>query len=237
MATVHRGHRKRMRKRFNESGIFAFRDHEVIEMLLYGTIARGDTGDTACRLLEKFGSMDGVFDATYDQLLEVEGVGEATAGMLSLILPIFKRYYCRENGDVTYSSYDYLDPLREVMGDLSEERIAALYLGENDNILYAEKVCNGGFKSSEFSVLKLMKRAVASGATTFVVAHNHPSGVAVPSSGDVKATESIKICSETFGVPLVDHLVVVRDDYVSMAESKMYSYIFADRRRVYDDMP
>lgn len=227
MATVHRGHRGRMRKRFQESGIFAFRDHEVIEMLLFGSIPRGDTSGIACALLEKFGSVSGVFEASYDQLLEVEGMGEASAGMISFMLPIFKRYYCRENGDITYSSYDYVDPLRGVLGDFSSEHIAALYLGKNDNILYAEKVFNGGFDSSEFSVLKLIKRAVASGASKFVVAHNHPSGVAVPSSRDVRATESIKVCSETFGVPLVDHLVMVDDDYISMAESKMYSYIFA----------
>ena len=62
-----------------------FEPHEVIEMILYNTIPRGNTNETAHLLLDKFGSLSGVFDAPYEELLTVPGIGEVSATYIKMI--------------------------------------------------------------------------------------------------------------------------------------------------------
>ena len=86
MGSVHQGHRARQRKKLLENGPRAFADHELLEMLLYYAIPRRDTNELAHRLLERFGSLQGVFSAPVEELSTVEGVGENAAVLLSLSL-------------------------------------------------------------------------------------------------------------------------------------------------------
>ena len=81
----HQGHRRRMLDKFGRFGVDAFADHELLEVLLYYTIRQGDTNPIAHALMQHFGSLHAVLEATADQLCEVEGVGSRTAEYLSLI--------------------------------------------------------------------------------------------------------------------------------------------------------
>ena len=89
---LHEGHRQRMRQRVEQQGFEYLAPHEALEVLLYTTIPRGDTNALAHALLERFGSFAGVLEAGEEELLEVEGVGPATARMLHLLPEIFRRY-------------------------------------------------------------------------------------------------------------------------------------------------
>ncbi len=91
MGSVHQGHRARQRKKLLENGPRAFADHELLEMLLYYAIPRRDTNELAHRLLERFGSLQGVFSAPVEELSTVEGVGENAAVLLSLVPQIWQR--------------------------------------------------------------------------------------------------------------------------------------------------
>jgi len=83
---MHEGHRKRMRERFLKDGDFQnFAPHEVLELLLYSTIARGDTNPIGHALIDKFGTLANVFEASPEELKEVSGIGESSAFLLSLI--------------------------------------------------------------------------------------------------------------------------------------------------------
>ena len=88
----HQGHRRRMLDKFGRLGVDAFADHELLEVLLYYTIRQGDTNPVAHALMQHFGSLHAVLEATADQLCEVEGVGPRTAGYLSLISASKRRY-------------------------------------------------------------------------------------------------------------------------------------------------
>ena len=92
MSTVHDGHRSRMRKRYRHEGLDGFAPHEVLELLLFYGRARGDTNALAHSLLDCFGSLKGVLEATPEQLMTVKGIGEESATLLSLMLPMFRRY-------------------------------------------------------------------------------------------------------------------------------------------------
>ena len=72
---IHAGHRKRMREKFARNGGAGFQKHEILEMVLYSSIPRGNTNEIAHALINKFGSFSGVLNAPYEELLKVKGVG------------------------------------------------------------------------------------------------------------------------------------------------------------------
>lgn len=92
---VHAGHRHRMRQRFIATGLDSFQDHEALEFLLYYAIPRRDVNETAHLLLDRFGTLAGVLDATPEQLQTIPGVGPGTANFLSLMPEISRQMALR----------------------------------------------------------------------------------------------------------------------------------------------
>ena len=89
---IHDGHRARLRARYIEEGLAHFNEIDTLELLLFYGRARGDVNPLAHELMDAFGSLKGVLEARTDQLMTVKGVGEETATLISLILPMFRRY-------------------------------------------------------------------------------------------------------------------------------------------------
>ena len=75
----HTGHRERMKAEFLARGLEGWPDHRVLELLLFYTIPQGDVNDLAHELVERFGSLAGVLDASVEELKKVKGVGDHTA--------------------------------------------------------------------------------------------------------------------------------------------------------------
>ena len=98
MENIHQGHRGKMRQRFLKSGLEGFADHEALELLLYYAIPRADTNPIAHRLLERFGSLSGVLEAAPDELLNIEGMGDAAAQLISLIPQLERRHFIDRSG-------------------------------------------------------------------------------------------------------------------------------------------
>ena len=82
---IHDGHREKMRRRFLETGLEGFADHEALELLLYYAIPRRDTNPIAHALMERYDSLSGVLNAPVEDLEKVEGIGESAAILLSLV--------------------------------------------------------------------------------------------------------------------------------------------------------
>ena len=102
MENLHEGHRKRMKERFIKSGLDDFAPHNILELLLFYSIPRGDTNPVAHRLIDTFGSLSGVFDATPEELAKVDGVGENSAILISMI-PQIARKYLEDKADTATS--------------------------------------------------------------------------------------------------------------------------------------
>ena len=89
---IHAGHRKRAKAEFLARGLEGLPDHRVLELLLFYAIPQGDVNPLAHRLLEHFGSLSGVFNATHEQLTAVKGIGENTATLIRLVTAVGGRY-------------------------------------------------------------------------------------------------------------------------------------------------
>lgn len=219
---IHDGHREKKRRQFLEHGLDSFADHEALELLLFYAIPRRDTNAVAHRLLEKFGTLDGVLSAPVEELCQVEGVGETAASLLRLVPQVYRRARLSAAGQETILNStrlagDYL--LCLFIGETHTEVLYELCLDRKGKLLACRKVGTGGVSAVSVDIRKIVENALLTGASDVILAHNHPSGVALPSEDDYAATYQVREALRTVGVRLIDHIVVSDDDYVSMRDS------------------
>lgn len=221
MENIHEGHRKRMKERFMKSGLDDFAPHNVLEFLLFYSIPRGDTNPIAHRLIEAFGSLSGVFDATPEELMKVSGVGESTAILISMI-PQMARKYLEDKADavnVVGGCGDIGAYLLPKFIGRTNEALMMVSIDNKNKVISCSVVAEGTVDSAKVSRRKVMEEAMKVKATRVILAHNHPRGVAVPSAEDVAMTREIGRLFAQVGIELVDHIIIADDDYVSMAAS------------------
>lgn len=223
--SIHEGHRQRMKRRYLRNGLNDFSEHEVLELLLFYCIPRRDTNEIAHRLIDHFGSLAKVFDATVSQLMEVEGMGENAALFISLIRETDAYYHLRR--------FDLNQPLRNcdeygtyLHAFFANERNEAVYLLCLDAkcmVLGCERITEGSVNTTSVPIRRVVEVALAKKATSVVLAHNHPSGIATPSDEDIQTTYQLGRTLYSVGISLVDHIVVADDEFISMAVSNLYS--------------
>lgn len=221
MENIHEGHRKRMKERFIKSGLDDFAPHNVLEFLLFYSIPRGDTNPIAHRLIDAFGSLSGVFDATPEELMKVSGVGESTAILISMI-PQMARKYLEDKADavnVVGGCGDIGAYLLPKFVGRTNEALMMVSIDNKNKVISCSVVAEGTVDSAKVSRRKVMEEAMKVKATRVILAHNHPRGVAVPSAEDVAMTREIGRLFAQVGIELVDHIIIADDDYVSMAAS------------------
>ncbi len=219
----HDGHRRRMKERFLKGGLDGFADHEVLELLLFYAIPQRDVNPLAHRLLERFGSLAGVLDASPEELAAVEGSGESTAALLTLIPALSRRYAIsgRSFEGAIMSSADAGRVLLPYFVGETREVMYAACLDGKRRLIGCRTLDRGGNTGTGVNVRKVAECAITMHAAAVIVAHNHPSGVAVPSREDRQATMELKRALALVDVELVDHLVVADGDFVSMADAGM----------------
>lgn len=216
----HTGHRQRLRKKFIENGFDGFEPHEALEMYLFYAIPRKDTNPLAHRLLDRYLTIGGVCDAPLDELMKDFGLSESAASFIKM-LPEMSRLYVESK-----MSNDYIldtDTAGEMfkakfIGRTSEA--TALMLGDaKGKMLYFGIIAKGSINATDVPVRKIVDLALRHNAKNACIAHNHPSGSAIPSSSDLEATKLIFQTLANIGVRLLDHYIVTDDDYVSLRES------------------
>lgn len=219
--SIHDGHRQRMKRRFREYGLDDFTDIQVLELLLFYAIPRQDTNPIAHQLLKDFGGLAQVMEASVEELQNVSGIGENAATLLSLVTAM-GRYYQVNRGSQTkiLSTIDqcgeYLVPY---FFGRRNETVFLLCLDAKCKVLCCKKVGEGSVNSANVPIRRIVEIALGAHATSVVLAHNHPSGIALPSGDDIQTTRRVAAALSTVDVNLVDHIVVADDDFVSMVQS------------------
>lgn len=220
---IHDGHREKMRQRFMSGGLDSFADHEVLELLLFYAIPRRDTNETAHLLLERYGSLTGVFNAPVEDLMKAEGIGENAAVFLKLVPAACRKARLSGDGrDIILNSVDKIgDYLIDCFSGETAEVIYQLCLDKKGKLLACKRLAEGAADNADLNVRKLVENTLLSSASAVVIAHNHPSGIALPSNEDYATTWRVQEALASIGVPLQDHIIVADGDYVSMAQSGM----------------
>ena len=218
---IHAGHREKMRAKFLVGGLNAFADHEALELLLYYAIPRKDTNPIAHVLMERYGSLSAVLAAPVEDLQKVDGIGESAAILLKLVPQIQKkaRLADAERETALASTAQIGAYLSEQFVGEKNEVIYQLCLDRKGKLLSCKRLGEGDMSSANLDIRRMIENAILTSASGVVLAHNHPSGIALPSSDDYIATDQAKAALATIGVALIDHMILADGDYVSLADS------------------
>lgn len=228
--SIHDGHRQRLKKQFLLNGLDGFTEVQMLEILLFYVIPRRDTNPIAHALIDRFGSFSNVMDAPLSKLIKDGKLTENAATFLKLV---------KEAGRCCESDKSRQ---KKILGSLSEcgdylmpffinrknEVVYLLSLDAKLKVLNCRQVGEGSVNYASVPIRRCVEMALEDGASTVVLAHNHPSGLAIPSDDDIQATRRLAAALSAVEIVLADHIVVAADedelnrmDYVSMRASKI----------------
>lgn len=225
----HEGHRKRVREQFMKEGkLDSFAEHNILELLLFYSSPRADTNELAHTLINRFGSLNGVFNAPYEALLEVKGVGEQTAVLLKLILELVKIYLKNKSSEIKYISHleDSVKFIRPYFETINKEALIMVCLNNAGKILKTVVISEGASDFTQVDTRKLVQEVIFCNATQVILAHNHPGGVCAPSKADVDVTNRISFLLRSIRSRLANHIILTENDYFSFASNEKYAPLF-----------
>ena len=202
--------------------------HKVVEYILFHSIPQKDTNETAHALLERFGSISGILDAPAEQLMQVKGISKVSVSLLKLILPV-ARIYSSEKNSADKVLKDIDDISQYLLGKYfgyDKEVFSMLSLNASGKVLGYDVLSSGNVSEVTVSVRDIVEVVLKRRAVCVAIAHNDPGGVALPSEEDIKITELIDRTLKNINAKLLDHVIIAGDDYVSMAKSRCFDYIF-----------
>ena len=218
--SIHSGHRERLKKAMLESNFNGMSDINLLEAVLFYSIARSDTNEIAHRLLQAFGSINAVFEADYDDLKQIHGVGDKSAFLIKLIGKTAKRIHtvdttkmvpAKTTNDIAQIVYPYF------IGE-KDEKMVAVYVDSNSHLIRSEVIGDGIVNSVTFDKRRLMEGAIRSNCVTVFLAHNHPHGVPNPSHEDLRLTLAVREMLRTIDVCLYDHLIYAEGHWRCVSE-------------------
>ncbi len=218
-----------MKEHYLQKGAAAFQDHQLLEMLLYFGIPQGDTNPAAHALLDRFGCLQGILQATPQQLMDVKGIGEHTAVLLSLCGTMVRK--CGEElrpiGSQLQTPEDFGNFLLPRYWGESNEAVFLISMNNRNEVLNCSLITRGSINAAEVNIRLILQQALLDNATRIVISHCHPSGHALPSRADITTTVKLATMVSGAGISLIDHIIVADGDFVSMRDTPTLRHIFA----------
>jgi len=216
------GHRERLRKKYLQTGIGALHDYEQLELLLTFVIPRKDVKPIAKNLLKTFKSFSRVFDASLEDLRGVDGIGENTAVLIKLVKDSCGKYLEDKTlcSDVVANPTAVIDFVRMSLGGLQNETFMIIYLNVKNHVIDYE-TSSGTVDYAAVYPRNIIQGALRRNATAVILVHNHPSGHCDPSKEDLTLTATVKSACKTISINLLDHIIVGKSGYISMAEKNL----------------
>jgi DNA repair protein RadC len=221
------GHRKRLRERFNKTGLTAFQDYEAVELLLTLAIPRKDVKIPAKEAIKRFGSFRGVLDAPVEELKKIPGIGEVAPLAIRFIREAATLYLQpRSQGDLTWKRNEpetifledpkiLLDYCKTALGAQPNEVFKVIYLDSRFKVIDLETLTEGTIDRATVYPRKVMESALKRKASILLFAHNHPDGNVSPSDHDKTLTRALLLAAKTLNITVFDHLIVSKDEAFS----------------------
>lgn len=219
----HAGHRDRIRERFHKEGGDHFQSHELLEMYLFPLLPRRDTNEIAHRLLDRFGSLEEVFLADPSALAMVEGISEKTATAIKVTAAVFRRMAqeCYQAPKRYEHFEDVARYLQTLYVGITVERVHLLLFDNGMKLLDCVVLDEGTVNQANITPRKIVEQAIKKDASAVLLAHNHPKGVAIPSSEDIATTNFLQNSLRNMGITLIDHVIVGRETIMPILNHQM----------------
>ncbi len=212
---LHMGHRQRMRNKLLNYGQSVFETYELLEMLLYTPIKRGDTNPQAKRLFKKFSNIENIFSADESELLCIDGIGAGTAAFLKNV------GYGRELLSLEYSGkrekYETFDKAGrlavEYFKGCRDYKVSLFLFDNNMRLISINDICDKDYQYAAVRPLDFIDCALRARASVAIIAHTHPHGPFCPSPGDMETNRLMVSVFSDSGVFCAEHYVVCGDSY------------------------
>jgi len=218
-------HRKRLRERFLKAGPEGLHDYELLELLLTFAVRRVDLKSVGKALIKRFGTLNGVLDASQTELAEVQGVGPTSAILIRLVKELFAAYLEErmEGKDVLSSPGAVVDFARMKLAGLPHEAFMVIYLNVKNRVIEYDVLQEGTVDRAIVYPRQIIKAALTHKAAGLILSHNHPSGDPEPSQEDKHLTRSVVEAARTVEIRVLDHLIVGKNGYFSFQENRLLS--------------
>ncbi len=210
----------RPRERMEEFGEKALSDQELLAILLRTGSKNKNVMHLAMQLLDHFENLYDLKMATLEEIKEIKGIGRVKALELKAAMELGSRL--NHAGQVKLgtisSSSDFGHMMIMELQDLQQEHLVVIFLNTKNEIIKKETIFVGSLNQSIAHPREIFRGAVRYSAARIILAHNHPSGNPDPSKKDIQFTERMVACGEMMGIELLDHLIIGRNEYISLKE-------------------
>jgi len=227
------GHRKRLRERFERASFDAFAPHEVLELLLTLCIPRRDVKGPAKLLMERFGNLRAVLDASPEELRAIDGIGKITPVALRIIKEATTLYLQQgmEGRELLNSGYRMSEFLRLRFAGQKVECVEVLHLDSGKRLMPQgiERHETGTVDQVTLNPRKLVESALRRGAKSIILIHNHPGGAARFSQADIELTWAARAAAASVEIELLDHMLVADDKVLSMRDEGLMESDFGQQ--------
>lgn len=217
------GHRKRLRDRFLQAGLYGFLDYETVELLLTLGTPRKDCKSIAKAAVQKFRGLQGVLEASPEELQQIKGLGPHNIFGLKLFQAFSERHAKEKlpkkvNLDSPKTVVVYL---QEKIGKEKKEHFLILALDSRNNLIKDYEISVGTLNTSIVHPREVFKAATQALAAKVIIVHNHPSGDPEPSEGDLVVTKRLVEAGKILEIKVVDHIIITRDNFLSFKEHNL----------------
>ncbi len=220
----HKGHRERVRQKIIAGGLKNFQPHEILEFLLFHTVAQKDTNHMAHELISVFGSLENVFDATAEELMETGGLSLNSAILISSIRDISSYYKDTKDKRTIYNTGDkILALLKPFFKGHQKERLVVAFFDSNLKKRAVKEFGYGNENAFHINAKDIVREAITYNASYVAIAHNHPVSDSTPSKADINTTNILKNQLEFFDIKLLEHLIFGINGIFSFANNDTMS--------------
>jgi DNA repair protein RadC len=215
------GHRKRLRERFNQSGLAAFLDYEIVELLLTLGTPRKDCKRQAKEAINKFRTLRGVLEAPSEELQKIDGITAYNIFVIKFMQEITREFLKEQVLDKPYcrSSREVFDYLYHSMRDLKKEVFKVMFLDSQNHIVDIEDLFSGTLNASAVYPREIIQSAVKHHAAALIFVHNHPAGNPQPSDNDKQITQDLVFAGNIVQIKVLDHIIIGDNRYFSFADA------------------
>ena len=211
---------ERPRERLQHYGASYLSNTELIAILLGSGTARENALRLSERALVEHGGLGGVAKASYAELCEMHGIGDAKACQVLAALELGRRLSALAPDDRTVirSPVDVFNLLSVEMGLFVQEHLRALLLNTKNEVVAIREIYKGTVNSAAVRAAEVIRPAIRENCPNIIIVHNHPSGDPTPSPEDVRVTRELRACASMMDITLLDHIVIGRGRYVSLKQ-------------------
>ena len=214
---VHSGHRQRLRDKIATDIFEQVPDHEFLESILFFVIPRKNMNPLAHKLLKDFGTLQNIFLATKQQLMQTEGISEITAQFLITLPKLCRRLNTIDEVLKYYvTSNDFTELFTPYFEGVKSEQMCVALTRDNASLIAVRALELGSTHNIDLNINKIVEMAIKHNARNIIIAHNHPFNLSKPSTNDIENTVKLAFLLDSLNIKLLDHIIFGGDGTTSI---------------------